>query len=217
MTNPRFAVVLAGCGVQDGSEIHEAVSLLLAIDRQGGTYRCFAPDIAQHDVIDHRTGKPSGAARNVLTESARIARGKIEPLSAFKADEFEALAFPGGFGAAKNLCSFASDGAACTVQPDVARAILAMHAAAKPIGALCIAPVIVAAVLKGCRLTIGNDGGTAAALESMGAHHVEATAAGAVVDAAHKVVTAPCYMTGTRLSEIADGAAAVVAAMIGLM
>ena len=144
---PKIAVVLSGCGVFDGAEIHESVLTLLAINRQGGEYQCFAPDVPQAHVIDHRSGKETGETRNVLTESARIARGKIEDLAAFRAEDYDALMFPGGFGAAKNLSSFAFDGPDCIVQKDVSAAIAAMRAAGKPIGALCISPAIMAKVM----------------------------------------------------------------------
>lgn len=214
MTKPRFAVVLSGCGVYDGAEIHEAVMTLLAIDRSGGSYQCFAPDVAQMHVVNHLTGQPSDESRNVLVEAARIARGAIKPLSQFDAADFDALVFPGGFGAAKNLCSFAVDGPNCTVNPDVEKAIRAMHAASKPIGALCIAPAILARVLDGVELTIGSDAGTAGALETMGARHVTCSHAELAVDKAAKVVTTPCYMLDATIGQIADGAQAVVTKLV---
>lgn len=217
MSKPMFAVVLSGCGVYDGSEIHEAVLTLLAIDRAGGTYQCFAPDVAQRDVVNHLTGQPAGESRNALVEAARIARGRIKPLSAFDAAGFDALVFPGGFGAAKTLSSFAVDGADCSVHPDVAAAIKGMAAAGKPIGALCIAPAIMAKVLGEVELTIGNDAGTAAALEQLGARHRNAGHGEVVVDRARKVVTTPCYMLDARIGQVADGAEAAVRALIDLM
>lgn len=216
MSKPSFAVVLSGCGVYDGAEIHEAVLTMLAIDRAGGTYQCFAPDVAQMHVVNHVTGEESGESRNVLVESARIARGAVKPLSAFDAGAFSALIFPGGYGAAKNLCSFAVDGPECTVNPDVERAVKAMRAANKPIGALCIAPAILARVLGDVDLTIGTDAGTAAALEQMGAHHVNKLHGEIVVDARAKVVTSPCYMLDSTIGQIADGAEAVVRKLIEL-
>ncbi|MBF0325180.1 MAG: isoprenoid biosynthesis glyoxalase ElbB [Alphaproteobacteria bacterium] len=218
MTKPNFAVVLSGCGVYDGAEIHEAVLTLLAIDRAGGAYACFAPDRAQMHVVNHLTGEATAESRNVLVESARIARGKISPLSAFKAADFDGLIFPGGFGAAKNLSSFAVDGPGCSVDADVAAAINAMHQAGKPIGALCIAPAVLAKVLGGkVSLTIGSDQGTAAAIEAMGATHCPTNHAEVVVDQTHKVVTSPCYMLDASIGQIADGAAATVAAILKLL
>lgn len=214
---PRIAVVLSGCGVYDGAEIHEAVLTLLAISRAGAEAVCFAPDVAQMHVVNHLTGQPSGESRNVLVESARIARGHIASLAEFKAAEVDAIVFPGGFGAAKNLCSFAVDGPACTVEPSVEAAIKAMRAANKPIGALCIAPALLARVLGQGEVTIGDDAGTAQAIEAMGAKHKTAGHGQAVVDAGLKVVTSPCYMLDASVAQIADGAEAVVKELIRLM
>lgn len=214
---PKFAVVLSGCGVYDGSEIHEAVLTLLAIDRQGGSYQCFAPDVEQYHVINHVVGAPGAEARNVLVESARIARGAILPLSQYKPGDYDAIVFPGGFGAAKNLCTFATDGPNCTVNPDAEAAIAATHAAAKPIVALCISPVLVAKVLEGVEVTIGNDAATAEALAAMGAKHAERGHGETCVDPKNKVVTSPCYMLNASIGQIADGADAAIAAAIKLM
>ncbi|MBC7908261.1 MAG: isoprenoid biosynthesis glyoxalase ElbB [Rhodospirillaceae bacterium] len=217
MTKPSFAVVLSGCGVNDGAEIHEAVLTLLSIDRAGGSYQCFAPDIAQRDVINHLTGQEVSAPRNVLVESARIARGKIKALSAFDASQFDTLILPGGFGAAKNLCSFALDGPECSVNVDVERAVKAMRAQGKPIGALCIAPVVLARVLGDVTVTIGTDAGTAAAIEQMGAHHVNKSHGEIVVDQAARVVTAACYMLDATIGQVADGADAVVRELVKMV
>jgi len=215
---PRFAVLLSGCGVFDGAEIHESVLTLLAIDRQGGTYRCFAPDVPQMHVIDHRTGTPvEGESRNVLTEAARIARGKIEDVTAFDPAEFDALILPGGFGVAKNLCTFAVDGPRCSVVPAVETAIKAAHNASLPIGALCISPALIARVLGNVTLTIGSDPGTAKALGAMGATHRTTTHAEVVVDEANKVVTTPCYMLDSTVSQIAAGADNAVHALLELV
>lgn len=214
---PKFAVVLSGCGVYDGSEIHEAVLTLLAIDRAGGTYQCFAPDVAQMHVIDHVRGTPTDETRNVLVESARIARGAILPLAGYEPADFDAIVFPGGFGAAKNLCTFAVDGPACTVNPDAEAAIRKTRAAGKPIGALCIAPALIARVLGDVEMTIGNDAATAKALAAMGAHPVERGHGQVAVDAKARVVTTPCYMLPSTIGQIADGAKAAVDALIALM
>jgi enhancing lycopene biosynthesis protein 2 len=212
----KFAVVLSGCGVYDGSEIHEAVLTLLAIDRAGGTYQCFAPDVPQMHVINHALGAPTDEVRNVLVESARIARGAILPLAQYDPAGFDVLIFPGGFGVAKNLCTFAVDGPNCTVAPDVAKAILATRAAKKPIGALCIAPALIAKVLGQVEVTIGNDQGTAAAIAAMGGKHHNRAHGEVCVDAANKVVTTPCYMLDSSIGQIADDASAAVAALLKL-
>lgn len=216
---PRFAIVLSGCGVYDGAEIHEAVLTLLAVDRHGGTYQCFAPDRPQMHVVNHLTGQEAtGESRNVLVEAARIARGAIKPLSAFDPAEFDALVFPGGFGAAKNLCTFAVQGPDCTVDPESEAAIKAMAKAGKPIGALCIAPALMARVLgDGVQVTIGSDPGTAEAIEKMGAKHTNAGHGGVVVDKARRLVTSPCYMLDSTISQIADGADNTVKALLDLM
>lgn len=202
----KIAVVLAGCGVYDGAEIHEATLTLLAIVRQGAQYQCFAPDVNQAHVVNHLTGEQMDETRNVLVESARIARGNIKPLDELNSDEFDAIVFPGGFGVAKNLCSFAFDGADCKVNADVQKAVQAMHKAGKPIGALCISPVLITKILGNVEVTIGNDKGTAGAVEQMGGKHTISSHGEVVVDKANKVVTTPCYMLDATISEIADGA-----------
>lgn len=206
----KFAVVLSGCGVFDGAEIHEATLTLLAIAQQGATYEIFAPDIDQHHVINHLTHQEMPERRNVLVESARIARGKIKPLSQFQAAGFDALIFPGGFGAAKNLSTVAFHGPGATVNPDVEKAVKAMHAAGKPIGALCIAPAVIARILGNIEVTIGNDPGTAAAIEKMGGKHVKTSHGEVTVDRKNKIFTTPCYMLDATIVQIYEGARNVV-------
>ena len=212
----KIAVVLAGCGVYDGAEIHEATLTLLAIHQQGAEYQCFAPDMEQAHVINHLTGEEMAESRNVLVESARIARGNIRSLSTFKAAEFDAILFPGGFGAAKNLCDFAFRGAACTVNPDVEKAVRAMSKANKPIGALCISPVVITRILGDVAVTIGDDRETAHAIEAMGGTHQVKSHGEITVDSRHKVVTTPCYMLDATISQIYDGASKVVQAILSL-
>lgn len=212
----KIAVVLSGCGVFDGAEIHEATMTLLAIDRQGAEYQCFAPDMAQAHVINHLTGQEMDETRNVLIESARIARGNIKPLSEYKADDFDALVFPGGFGVAKNLCSFAFDGPECKVDEQVERVIRETVRAQKPIGALCISPALLTRVLKDVQVTIGQDAETAKAIESMGGSHRPTNHGEIVVDEKYKLVTTPCYMLDARISQIAEGAENVIKKLIEL-
>lgn len=214
----RFGVVLAGCGVFDGAEIHEAVCTLLAISRAGAEALCFAPDIPQAHVVNHLTGAEQGETRNVLVEAARIARGRIRDLATFDPAEVDALILPGGFGAAKNLCDFAFKGADCTVNADVEAALRGMRAAGKPIGALCIAPAILARLFggEGVELTIGSDAGTAAALESLGAAHRTSGHGAVVVDRRLKIATSPCYMLDASVAQIAEGAENTVRALIDL-
>ncbi len=213
----KFAVVLSGCGVFDGAEIHEATMTLYAIMKEGGTYEIFAPDIDQHHVINHITGEEMNEKRNVLIESARIARGKIRPLSEYKAEEFDALMYPGGFGVAKNLSNFAFEGPNCSVHPEVEKSVLDAVKAGKPIGALCISPAIMAKILEGAEVTIGNDKGTAEAIEKMGATHKTTTHGEVVVDEGFKLVTTPCYMLDATILDIADGAINVVKTIMGMI
>lgn len=213
----KFAVILAGCGVYDGAEIHEAVMTLYAIARQGANYECFAPDVKQHHVVNHLTGKEMPESRNVLVESARIARGKIRPLNSLEVRSFDAVIFPGGFGVAKNLCTYAFDGADCKVNPQVAEVIREAVSLRKPIGALCISPVMLAKVLGEVDVTIGQDPGTARAIEKMGAHHKPTTHGQVIIDQKHKVFTTPCYMLDATITDIADGAGNIVKAMLESM
>jgi len=206
----KIAVVLAGNGVYDGAEIHEATLTLLAIARKGAEYQCFAPDIEQAHVVNHLTGEDMPEKRNVLVEAARIARGNIKPLSDYKADDFDAIVFPGGFGAAKNLCTFAFDGADCKVNPDVEKAVRSTVASEKPVGALCISPVLITKILGDVKVTIGQDEATIEAVEIMGGSHEKTTHGQIVVDEKYKVVTTPCYMLDATIDQIADGAENVV-------
>jgi enhancing lycopene biosynthesis protein 2 len=213
----KFAVILSGCGVFDGAEIHESTLSLLAIAKQGCSYDIFAPDVQQHHVINHLTGEEMDESRNVLVESARIARGKISDLKQFNPQAYDGLLFPGGFGAAKNLSSWAFEAADATVLPEVEDAIKGMVRLGKPVGALCISPVILAKVLGAVSLTIGDDEGTAEAVESLGATHVDTTHGEVVVDPDFNLVTTPCYMLDATIDQIALGADNVVDAMIKLM
>lgn len=213
----KFAVILSGSGVFDGAEIHEATLTLLAIMKQGAEYEIFAPDIPQHHVINHITGEEMGETRNVLIESARIARGKIKDLKEYKAADFDALIFPGGFGAAKNLCDFAFKGADCNVNAEVVSAVRQTSEKGKPIGALCISPVIMARIFGDIELTIGQDAGTAEAVEKMGATHKLTNHGDVIIDEKNNVFTTPCYMLDANILEIATGASNIVKAMLERM
>ena len=218
----KIGVVLSGCGVYDGSEIHEAVITLLAIDRNGATAVCMAPDIAQMHVVNHLSGEvAAGETRNVLIEAARIARGKIRDIATVRATELDALILPGGFGAAKNLCDFAVKGADCSVNPEVARLLREMVAARKPVAAVCIAPVVLSKVLGADQLphqlTIGTDTGTAAALTSMGSQHIPCPAREFVSDRANKIVSTPAYMLAGGIAEAAEGIERCVKELLGLI
>lgn len=216
----KIAVCLSGCGVMDGAEIHESVLTLLAIDQTGAKAVCCAPDVPVSGVVNHLTNKPDQAPRNVLVESARIARGDIKDLKDLKAADVDALIFPGGFGAAKNLCTFASAGAECTVNPEVERLVGEMIAAKKPIGAICIAPAMLARVLGKkdihAQLTIGTDVGTAKAIEQMGGRHCDCHVTEFVVDERHKIVSTPAYMLGQGPAEVFEGIRKLVGEVLRL-
>lgn len=214
----KVAVILAGAGHLDGSEIREAVLSLLALDRAGARVQCAAPDKPQHHVVDHLTRQVvPGETRNVLHEAARIARGQVVPLSAVDVADYDALFLPGGFGVAKNLCTFAFEGAQGRVDPEVARVIRAFRAAGKPIGAVCIAPALLVLALGEGEVTIGDDPGTAAAIAAMGGENHVCPVDRIHVDRARKLVTAPAYMYGdASISGVADGIDAAVRATLEL-
>lgn len=213
----KFAIILSGCGVFDGAEVHETTLTMLSIMKRGAQYEIFAPDIDQLNVINHLNGEEMNEKRNVLVESARIARGEIKPLTEYNEEDFDALIMPGGFGAAKNLCDFAVKGPDCTVDKDVARAIKDTVAAKKPLGAICISPALVANVLEGVELTIGQDADTIKGLEAMGARHKKTSHGEVVVDEKYNVFSTPCYMLDANILQIWEGADNIVKAMLEKM
>ncbi|MGH1372038.1 MAG: isoprenoid biosynthesis glyoxalase ElbB [Cellvibrionaceae bacterium] len=214
----KVAVILAGSGVYDGSELHEAVITLLALDRQEAQVQCFAPNIAQLHVVNHLTGEVSeGETRNVLVESARIARGEVKDLVELEAKDFDALIIPGGFGAAKNLCDFALNGSDMTMNETVLLAAKSFKEAAKPVGLMCIAPAMAAAIFgEGVQCTIGTDVETANVLTSMGVEHINAEVNHVVVDEARKLVSTPAYMLAQNISQAADGIEELVDRVLSL-
>ncbi|MBU3055004.1 isoprenoid biosynthesis glyoxalase ElbB [Pseudomonas indica] len=202
----KVAVILSGCGVYDGSEIYESVITLLRLDQRGAEVQCFAPNVMQLHVVDHYSGDEMPESRNVLVESARIARGNIKDVREAKVEDFDALILPGGFGAAKNLSDFAISGAQCTVQPDVLAFAQAFAQAGKPIGLICIAPALAAKIYgPGVVCTIGTDHETAATLAQMGAQHEECEVSDIIEDKQRKLVTTPAYMLAKSISEAASG------------
>jgi len=215
----KIGVILSGCGVYDGAEIHEAVLTLLYLELAGAQAVCFAPDIEQTHVINHLTGNVVvDESRNVLVESARIARGQITSLKEIESFELDGLIFPGGFGAAKNLCDYGFKGVDSEVIPDVAYAVKSFHLEGKPIGFMCIAPVIAARLLgnEGIELTIGDEAQTAADIEAMGAVHVDTPVDSILVSSRGKIVSTPAYMLGPSISDVAKGIEALVNKVIEL-
>ena len=218
----KVGVVLSGCGVYDGAEIHESVIALLAIDRAGAQAVCMAPNVDQMHVVNHVTGEEAaGEKRNVLVESARIARGEIKDISTVKAKDIDALVFPGGFGAAKNLSSFAVKGENCDVHPEVLRLVKEFAAKQKPQAVLCIAPAMMAKIYEDAPkkpvLTIGNDKETSGKIEIMGSRHQDCAANDFVFDAENKIVSTPAYMLGQSISEVAEGIEKTINELIKLL
>ena len=215
----KFAVILAGCGRKDGTEINEAISLLLSIEQHGCEYQCFAPNRLQTEVVDHFTEElVKDEKRNILVEAARIARGKILPVEQFKAEDYDALFFSGGYGVAKNLCDYAYKGVAREVKPDVARVILEMHEARKPIGAMCIAPVMLARLIPDVCVTLGAEGTPDADnVREWGANHVQTENGDVCADNEKLVFTTPAYMLDATLKDVYDGAYNMVDAVVDFL
>lgn len=214
----KVGVVLSGCGVFDGAEIHESVLTLLSLARAGAEVACFAPNIDQMHVINHLTGEEMEETRNVLVESARITRGEIRDIAEARAADLDALMFPGGFGAAKNLCDFAVKGAQASVDENVARLTREMLEAKKPIAAVCIAPAMLAAICRDAGIkssvTIGDDAETASAVEGLGATHLDCPVEEFRIDEEHRLITSPAYMLAGNIVEAATGIERTVAELL---
>ena len=214
----KIAIILSGCGVYDGSEIHEATMAMLAVKRNGAEYELYAPDKTQYDVVNHFNGMQSDEYRNVLVESARIARGNINPLKELNFKNVDALLFPGGFGVAKNLSSYAFKGAEYDVIPEISELIKAMHGMGKPIGAMCIAPILLAKSLDKVTITVGSSSDAAAkAVEGVGAVHVDTSSGNICVDKVNRVATVPCYMLDASIVNICDEADKLVKELLLMM
>ncbi len=216
--NPRFAVILSGCGRTDGSEIHESVTALLNIDNNGCEYQCFAPNISQSAVINNITLEKMPETRNVLVEAARIARGDIKDITLLDLDEFDCILLPGGMGAITNWCDFQNKGIDCNVENSISKILELAYIKEKVIGAMCIAPVVLAKVLgrHGVTITIGNDEKIAKMIEEMGAHHKNTKVEDACVDRENKVITTSAYMLATSIKEVNLGASSLIKEMIKL-
>ncbi len=214
----RIGIVLSGCGVTDGAEIHESVITMLELDKAGADMLLMAPNIDQLHVINHYTGQEMDEFRNVLVESARIARGEIKDMAEVTSSDLDALIFPGGFGVVKNLCDYAMTGKECSVNPDVVRLAQAVHKEHKPIGAICIAPAMLAKVLgEEIELTIGFDEQTAQDIDAMGAKHVQCPVENMVVDQERRVVSTPAYMEAKSIKEAAEGISKLVGEILNMV
>lgn len=213
----KVAVILSGCGVFDGAEIQETVLSLLALEQNDAQWQCFAPDIDQHHVIDHRTGEPMNETRNVLTEASRIVRGEILPLTDLNVDDFDALLVPGGFGAAKNLSDFAYNGDPVQVHQDMFAVCQAFMRAEKPAGYMCIAPIMIPQIYpKGVKGTIGNEPDIAGAFNRMGGEHIDCPVSDYVLDQRHHLLSTPAYMLATSVSDAASGINRMVKKLVEL-
>ncbi|MBP5412788.1 MAG: isoprenoid biosynthesis glyoxalase ElbB [Bacteroidales bacterium] len=215
--NKKFAVIIGGCGHRDGSEIHETTMTMLAIEEHGAAYNMFAPDRNQYHVLNHLTGETMNEQRNLLVEAARIARGNIRPLEEFDINNYDAVIFPGGFGVAKNFFTYALDGVNCKVYPDIQKVILQTYEAGKPLGALCISPVLLTKVLGDITTTIGNDENTAQHITTMGGHNINTAIGEVIIDKQHKIYSTPCYMLPTDIKGIHECAYNLVSDMLDNM
>ncbi|PKL76523.1 MAG: isoprenoid biosynthesis protein ElbB [Candidatus Melainabacteria bacterium HGW-Melainabacteria-1] len=218
--NKPVAVVLSGCGVFDGAEIYESTLTLLRLDQQDMAYQCLAPNVPQLHVINHLTGEPSkDESRNVLIESARLARGDIKDLAEVKAADFSAVIFPGGFGAAKNLCDFAVHGPDCSVNSEVERFVLEATQQGLPMGFICIAPSVMGKIAQKAgwqtQLTLGTDADWGAKIDAMGQTHVACEVTEIVIDETRRIVSTPAYMLAGRISEAAVGINKLVDTIVG--
>ena len=213
----KFAVILNGCGHLDGSEIHESVMTLLAIDRNDCSYTVFAPNLPQYHVMNHLTRQPMEGSRNMMVEAARIARGVVREISEYRPEDFDALVLPGGFGVAKNLFTYAFDGVNAKVLDSVRDAVISTHKAGKPIGGLCIAPMLLAKILGNITVTLGSDPGAIHDVEAMGASHVKTQITEVICDKQNKIFTTPCYMLDASIADIADSAENLIEKMLETM
>ena len=217
----KVGVLLSGCGVNDGAEIHESIITMLTLDRAGAEMVLMAPNIDQMHVVNHYTGQEMDEYRNVLVESSRIARGNIKDMAEISANDMDALIIPGGFGVAKNLCDYAMAGPDCSINPDVYRLISELKLLNKPIGAICIAPAMMAKILgeldESANMTIGSDETTSKDIEAMGSIHVECQVSEMVVDEENNLVTTPAYMEAKTIKDAADGIEKLVKQVLSMI
>ena len=217
----KVGVLLSGCGVNDGAEIHESVITMLALDRAGAEMVLMAPNIDQMHVVNHYTGQEMDEYRNVLVESSRIARGNIKDMAEISANDMDALIIPGGFGVAKNLCDYAMSGPDCSINPDVYRLISELKLLNKPIGAICIAPAMMAKILgeldESANMTIGSDETTSKDIETMGSTHVQCQVTDMVVDKDNNLVSTPAYMEAQSIKDAADGIEKLVKQVLSMI
>ncbi|XP_059833151.1 glutamine amidotransferase-like class 1 domain-containing protein 3, mitochondrial [Hypanus sabinus] len=225
MAKKRVAVILSGCGVYDGSEVHESSAVMVHLSRAGAEVQLYAPNVKQMHVVNHLSGQPTEESRNVLVESGRIARGNVKDLAELKINDWDALIIPGGFGVAKNLSNWAVKGKDCSVEGTVETAIKKFHATKKPIGLCCISPVLAAKLITGCELTVGFDtecekwpyAKTAEALKELGCQHVNKHVNETHIDKKNKLVTTSAFMCNAPIHEVYDGIGEMVKEVLKLV
>ena len=217
----RVGVLLAGCGAQDGSEIHESVLTLLSLDRIGAKVKIMAPEIDQFHVVDHLSNHKMDATRNILSEAARIARGNILPIRSINNNDLDALIFPGGTGMAKNIFDYSIKGPDFTILKDVESLTRYMIQKNKPIGAICIAPVMIAKILQNLdrkgKLTGGFNEQILTDIESMGMITEKVNATEIVIDYENKIVSTPAYVEANSIKEVAEGIEKLVDAVLSMV
>jgi enhancing lycopene biosynthesis protein 2 len=222
----KIGILLSGCGVYDGSEIQETVLAMLAIQEVGAEYFCISIDKNQHHVINHLNGTEMAETRNMMIESARIARGNVKNINEVEIRDFDALVIPGGFGNAKNLSSWAFDGPKGTILPEVKLLIVNCINAGRPIAALCVSPILIAKAMEDSgfqvELTLGNSADSSpynindfhASLKATGAKTFEKNIEGIQIDEKLKIVSAPCYMIEANILEIRNNIKQAIEALM---
>tara|TARA_B110000116_G_scaffold250724_1_gene245283 strand:+ start:1455 stop:2117 length:663 start_codon:yes stop_codon:yes gene_type:complete len=217
----KVGLLLSGCGFNDGSEIHESVISMLALDRAGVETVIMAPNIDQMHVMNHYTGQEMDEFRNVLVESSRIARGNIKDMAEVTGNDLDALIIPGGFGVTKNLSDYAMAGPECSVNPDVYRLVLELYLLKKPIGAICIAPVIMAKIFgeqdESAEMTIGSDKITSNDINTMGSKHIKCSVSEIIIDKDKKLVTTPAYMDAESIKVASEGIEKLVKQVLSMI
>ncbi len=225
----KIAVLLSGCGVYDGAEIHESVLTLLALDKLGAEVICTAPNLSQHHVVNHLDGSEQAETRNVLVEAARIARGNIKALNELDLAEIDAVVMPGGFGVAKNFSQWAFQGPDGDIAEEIKQFIVSVVKAKKPLAALCMSPAVVAKALQDSGVSVSLTVGTTAAdspydiqaisdgLQATGAHAVMAPVNEIVVDKTHRIISSPCYMMSASIAQVQQGIEQACQALVDLV
>lgn len=225
----KIGVLLSGSGVYDGSEIQEAVLTLLAIEEIEAEAICISIDKPQHHVINHLNGEEMNDSRNMLIESARIARGNIKNINDVSPNDIDAMVIPGGFGAAKNFTSWAFNGSDGEILPEVKLLLVNLINIGKPIAALCVSPVVLAKALEGSTitptLTIGTDKEPSPyditaftdGLQKTGMQTEMKSVREINIDVKNKIISAPCYMMEASIVDVRKNIRSAIEALRDLV